>query len=66
LSRRSSLRANRQQDRIADRDADGIVDLLEAIEIDHHHRRAHLRVGAWRNKRPRFQRSMNNLRFGNP
>ena len=26
----------RQQDRIADRDADGIVDLLEAIEIDHH------------------------------
>ena len=29
----------RQQDRIADRHADGIVDLLEAVEIDHHHGR---------------------------
>ena len=29
----------RQQDGIADRDADGIVDLLEAVEIDHHHGR---------------------------
>ena len=26
----------RQQDRIADRDADGIIDLLEAVEVDHH------------------------------
>ncbi len=28
----------RQQDRVADRHADGVVDLLEAIEIDHHRR----------------------------
>ena len=35
----------RQQDRIADRDADGIVDLLEAVEIDHHHGGADRRVG---------------------
>jgi hypothetical protein len=26
----------RQQDRVADGDADGIVDLFEAIEVDHH------------------------------
>ena len=35
-----------EQDRIADRDADRIVDLLEAVEIDHQHRRPDLRVGA--------------------
>ncbi len=35
----------RQQDRVADRDADGIVDLLEAIEIDDHHRRPDRRIG---------------------
>ena len=35
----------RQQDRIADRDADGIVDLLEAVEIDHHQRRPQVRHG---------------------
>ncbi len=34
----------RQQDRIADRDADRIVDLLEAVEVDHHHRRPDRRV----------------------
>ena len=35
----------RQQDRVADRHADGIVDLLEAVEIDHHHRRPDGGVG---------------------
>src|SRR5256885_9922195 len=30
----------RQQDRISDRDADRIVDLLEAVDIDHHDGRA--------------------------
>ncbi len=35
----------RQQDRVADRDADGIVDLLEAVEIDHDHGRLDRRVG---------------------
>ena len=34
-----------QQDRIADRDADGIVDLLEAVEIDHHQGRPQGRHG---------------------
>ncbi len=35
----------REQDRVADRDADGIVDLLEAVEIDHHDGRPHRRIG---------------------
>ena len=35
----------RQQDGIADRDADGIVDLLEAVEIDHHQGGAQVRHG---------------------
>ena len=35
-----------EQHGIADRDADRIVDLLEAVEIDHQHRRPDLRVGA--------------------
>ena len=35
-----------EQDRIADRDADRIVDLLEAVEIDHDDRRPDLRIGA--------------------
>ena len=35
-----------EQDGIADRDADRIVDLLEAVEIDHHAPRPDLRVGA--------------------
>ena len=35
-----------EQDGIADRDADRIVDLLEAVEIDHQHRRPDLRIGA--------------------
>ena len=35
----------RQQDGIADRDADGIVDLLEAVEVDHHQRRPQVRHG---------------------
>ena len=34
-----------QQDGIADRDADGIVDLLEAVEIDHHQGRPQGRHG---------------------
>ena len=34
-----------EQDRVADRDADRIVDLLEAVEIDHHHGGLDLRVG---------------------
>ena len=35
----------REQDRVADRHADGIVDLLEAVEIDHHDGRLHRRFG---------------------
>ena len=35
----------RQQDRIADRDPDRIIDLLETIEIDHHHGRPDRRIG---------------------
>ncbi len=35
----------RQQDGIADRDADGIVDLLEAVEVDHHQGRPQGRHG---------------------
>ncbi len=34
-----------EQDRVADRDADGVVDLLEPIEVDHHHGRADGRIG---------------------
>ena len=34
-----------EQNRIADRDADGIVDLLEAVEIDHHQGRPQVRHG---------------------
>ena len=34
-----------EQDGIADGDADRVVDLLEAIEIDHQHRRPDLRIG---------------------
>ena len=42
----------RQQDRIADRDADRIVDLLEAVEIDHHHGRADRLDRPWRAPAP--------------
>ena len=35
----------REQDRVADRHADGIVDLLEAVEIDHHDGRPDRGVG---------------------
>ena len=35
-----------EQDRIADRHADRVVDLLEAVEIDHQHRGPDLRIGA--------------------
>ncbi len=35
----------REQDRVADRHADRIVDLLEAVEVDHHHGRADAGVG---------------------
>ena len=35
----------REQDRVADRDADGIVDLLEPIEVDHHDGGLDRRVG---------------------
>ena len=35
----------RQQDRVADRHADRVVHLLEAVEIDHHHGRADGGVG---------------------
>src|SRR6516165_6860434 len=35
----------RQQNRIADRDANGIVDLLEAVEIDHDHGRLDRGIG---------------------
>ena len=35
----------RQQDGVADRDADGIVDLLEAVEVDDHDGRPHRRIG---------------------
>ena len=40
LEQPSEPARQRQQDRVADRDADGIVDLLEAVEVDHDHRRA--------------------------
>ncbi len=39
-----------EQDGIADRDADRIVDLLEAVEIDDHHRGTDLRVGLGKGK----------------
>src|ERR1700733_8255131 len=35
----------RQQDGIADRNPDGVVDLLEAVEVDHHQRRPQVRHG---------------------
>ena len=41
----------REQDRVADRHADGIVHLLEAVEIDHHHGRADGGVGRGERKR---------------
>ena len=46
FSRRPRRRASVEQDGIADRDADGIVHLLEAVEVDHHHGRADGGVGA--------------------
>ena len=44
LSRRPSRRASVSRIEVADRDADRVVDLLEAVEVDHHHRRLDRRV----------------------
>src|SRR5207248_6185381 len=43
LEQLSQAPSQRQQDRIPDRDSQGIVDLLEAIEIDHEIGRASCR-----------------------
>ena len=40
----------REQDRVADRHADGVVDLLEAVEIDHHDSRPQRGVRSWRGR----------------
>ena len=45
LSSRPSRRASVSRIEFADRDADRIVDLLEAVEIDHDHRRLDRRIG---------------------
>ena len=45
LSSRPSRRASVSRIEFADRDPDGIVDLLEAIEVDHHHGRLDRGVG---------------------
>ncbi len=46
LSRRAEAARDGQQNGIADRDADGIVDLLETVEIDQNDRWLDLRIGA--------------------
>ena len=45
LSSRPSRRASVSRIEVADRDADEVVDLLEAVEIDHHHGRPDRRIG---------------------
>ncbi len=45
LSSRPSRRASVSRIEVADRDADGIVDLLETVEVDHHHGGADVRIG---------------------
>ena len=45
MSRRLSRRASVSRIESPDRHADGIVDLLEAIEIDHHHGGPDVRIG---------------------
>ena len=54
-----------EQDRIPDRDADGIVDLLEAVEIDHHHGRADRRIALGKRERG-FQPVEEQFAIGEP
>src|SRR5437588_10088548 len=52
LEQSSQAPSQRQQDRIPDRDSQGIVDLLEAIEIDHDYGRFYRGIGLGEGEHP--------------
>jgi hypothetical protein len=65
LQQPAKAACQRQQDRVADRDADGIVDLLETVEVDHHHGSADVRIGLGEGQHG-FQPVDESCRFGRP